>query len=427
MRYRLPLYLTGAAAARIGDEMSGPALLLAGLAVTGSAATGSLLLSGIMISAAIGGPVLGALLDRTAVPGRLLTGALAGYAAVLIVVLLGLGRLPLPAVVAVAVLGGLLGPALAGGWTSQLARLVGPDRLPRATALDAMTYNLGSLAGPALAGAVALVAGATAGVITAAALILLALPAAWTLPTVPERRGPAPRTSVAADLAAGFLAIVRARFLARATVTSVISYVGVGILVTCTPLLGEKALGSTDSGAFLLATLAAASLAANALVAKRFDMLRPDTTVLVSTLVLAGALLLAAAASPIPLFTAMVLAGIGAGPQLTALFAVRHREAPERLRGQIFTTGASLKITGFAIGAGIGGPLATWSLSGSLIVAAGFEVLASAAFLAYTAAGSGRRPRPADTALPQGRETAVAPHGGADQSAQERGDHLGGR
>lgn len=380
----MTLYLTGATAARTGDEMSGPALLLVGLSVTGSASAASALLSGITVSAAVGGPVFGALLDRSARPGRLLAGALAAYCAALLVILLSLGRLPLPVVLATAVCGGLLGPALAGGWTSQLPRVAAPESLPRANALDALTFNTASLAGPALAGAVAMTAGASVGVVVSLALIALALPAAWTLPRRAAAARAQPSTSVVADLAAGFAAIGRTRPLARATLTSVISYVGVGMLVTCTPLLGERALGTTGSGTFLLAALAAASLLANALLARRPESLRPDATILGSVLALALALLLAATLSPLALFAAMAVAGAGAGPQLTALFAVRHREAPERLRGQIFTTGASLKITGFAIGAGLGGPVATWSLSGSLLVAAGVEVLAALGFVLLT-------------------------------------------
>ncbi|MEV0505722.1 MFS transporter, partial [Streptomyces spectabilis] len=360
-RYRLSSYLAGAMAARTGDEMSGPALLLVGLAVTGSASAASALLAGITVSAAVGGPVIGAMLDRAARPGRLLAGALAAYAMTLLLILLGLGRIPLPVAIAVAVLGGLLGPALAGGWTAQLPRVAAPDGLPRATALDALTYNVAGLAGPVLAGLVALLAGAPAGVVVSLALIMLALPAAWALParSSPEG-GPAgasrgaPATSIADDLVSGFVAIASTRPLARATLTSVVSYVGLGMLVTCTPLLGDAAFGSPHSGTFLLTVLAAAALAANALLAKHPGLLRPDATVLASTLVLGAAFALAATASPVPLVAAMVVAGAAEGPQLTALFAVRHREAPERLRGQIFTTGASLKITGYAVGAGLG-------------------------------------------------------------------------
>lgn len=91
-RYALARYLAAATTARTGDEMSGPALLLAGLAATGSIETASALLTGLTMSAAAGGPVLGALLDRARRPGALLAAALACYAAGLGALLTGLGQ-----------------------------------------------------------------------------------------------------------------------------------------------------------------------------------------------------------------------------------------------------------------------------------------------------------------------------------------------
>ncbi|MYW02970.1 MFS transporter [Streptomyces sp. SID3343] len=383
-RYALWSYALGATVARMGDEMSGPALLLAGLAATGSAAAASSLLAGITVSAAIGGPVFGVLLDRSAAPGRLLAWALAGYAVALTVILVSLGRVPVAVTVLIAVCAGLLGPALSGGWTSQVPRVVGSaERLPRANALDAMTFNLASLVGPALAGIVAGLAGAPTGVVVATALICLALPSALMLPVARMPQEPsvrssrsAPTTSVSADLADGFRAIARSRPLARATTTSVVSCAGQGVLIACVPLLGEQVLGAADRGAFLLSGLAAAALAANVLLSRRPTPIRPDTVVRGSTVVLAIALLLAATRQPVLLVAAMVIAGLGEGPQLTALFAVRHREAPQHLRGRIFTTGASLKITGFSVGAGIAGPIAGRSLSGALVAGAGIQALA---------------------------------------------------
>lgn len=390
-RYGLCLYLSGATAARTGDEMSGPALLLAGLAVTGSASEASSLLAGITVSAAVGGPVFGVILDRSRQPGRLLAAALAAYAAVLAGILVTLGRLPIAVVVTTAVLGGLLGPALSGGWTSQLPRVVAPGTLPRANALDAMTFNVASLIGPVLAGAVAGLTGASVSVVVAFLLIGLAIPAAWFLPANREPSMGGPSVTVLHDLVDGFGAVVRVHPLARATLTSVVSFVGVGMLVTCSPLLGREALGSDGRGVLLLSVLAATSLAANAYLSRRPDRLNPDRLLCVSTLLLAAALLLSATVAPVPLLVAMVVAGLGEGPQLTALFAVRHREAPERSRGQVFTTGASLKITGFAVGAGAAGPIAAWSLPGALVVAAGFEVLAALSFVAITLVGRAAR------------------------------------
>ena len=83
------------------------------------------------------------------------------------------------------------------------------------------------------------------------------------------------------------------------------------------------------------------------------------------------------------------MGGAGEGPQLTALFAVRYRESPEHMRGQIFTTAASLKIGGMAAGAALAGPLAGRSVTGCLLVAAGIELCAAAAYL--LAGRSGRR------------------------------------
>lgn len=115
-RYSLRLYLAGAVAARAGDEMSGPSLMLAAFALAGSAVEASSLLAGITISAAVGGPVLGALLDRAGRPGRLLAGALLLYAAGLGVILAGLDRLPFGVTVSIAVVTGLLArPSRAAG------------------------------------------------------------------------------------------------------------------------------------------------------------------------------------------------------------------------------------------------------------------------------------------------------------------------
>ncbi|MEU8764747.1 MFS transporter [Streptomyces sp. NPDC048659] len=440
-RYTLRRYLTGAVAARAGDEMAGPALMLAAFALSGSgsgaAFRAAALLAGVTVAAAVGGPVLGALLDRARRPGRLLAVALALYATGLGTVLAGLGRLPFGVTLALAVLTGLLGPALSGGWTSQLPSVLPPDRLPRANALDALTFSAASLAGPALAGGVAETLGAPAAVVASLALIAAALPAAWTLPARPRGtpEAPAPHTASAAprppkppargpvapvlaarlvrsaralraaravvstraarsarsarsarairavlgDVVAGFRAIAGRPALAGATLSSAVSCAAQGMFTACLPLLGARVLGEAGRGALLLSCTAVAAMAANAVLARFPALLAPDTLLRAGALVQAAATALAAGGRPGLLVAAALLAGCGEGPQLTALFAIRHREAPARLRGQIFTTGASLKITGFAVGAAVAGPLAPYSLTGTLVLAAGVSVLAALA------------------------------------------------
>ncbi|CAL9332900.1 hypothetical protein SUDANB43_00105 [Streptomyces sp. enrichment culture] len=354
--------------------------MLAAFAVTGSTIAASSLLAGITISAAAAGPMLGALLDRADRPGRLLAGALAAYAVGLGMILGGLGRWPFAVTLLIAMVTGLLGPALSGGWTAQLPRVVVGDHLPRANALDAMTFSVASLAGPALAGGVAEASGAPMAVVVSVVLIASALPAAWMLPARPGGVPGVQATSVAGDLVAGVRVIVGRPSLARATLTSSVSCIAQGMLTACIPLLGERVLGGAGRGAVLLSCVAISALAANVVLARFPRSVAPDTVIWASALVQAAALALAAWGQPVVLVVAVLIAGTGEGPQLAALFAVRHREAPEHLRGQIFTTGASLKITGFALGAAVAGPVAAWSLPGALALAAGVAVFAALVF-----------------------------------------------
>lgn len=355
--------------------------MLAGLAVAGSAGEASALLAGITIAAAAGGPVLGAFLDRAARPGALLAGALGLYGLGLAAIVAVLGRLPVIIVVAIAVVTGLLGPALSGGWTAQLPRVVPRAILHRANSLDAMTFTMASLLGPALAGTLAELLTAPAAVVASVLLIGLALPAAWKLPGNTGRAADRLANSVADDLAAGIRFIVRNRPLFRATLTSVLSCMGEGMLIACSPLLGARFLGGAGRGAMLLSCVALSSFAANAALARFPRSIAPDTIIRAGALAQAAALVLAAAGRPVLLLAAALLTGVGEGPALTALFMVRHRESPERLRSQVFTTGASLKITALAIGAAAAGSIVTWSLPWALLTAAAVEILAAVSFM----------------------------------------------
>jgi len=399
-------YLAGAAAARAGDEMSGPALLLLGFAVTGRPETGSGLLASMTIAGAAGGPLFGALLDRSRRPDRLLAGTLAAYALGMVAVQAALGRLPIPALAAVALLAGLFSPAVAGGWTAQLPRVVTGRELDRGSAQDALTFSAASLAGPALAAGVAAGIGARAAVLTAAALVALAVPSACSLS---RYRPPAVgagqrRIALRRQMAAGFAVIVARRPLLRATVTSVVSYAGIGMLLVCCPLLGAQRLGDPARGALLISAIAVASLTANAILARKPDpprrrrpgYPRPDTWVLASTLVIGVSMAAAALAPGWLTLAAVALSGAGEGPQLTALFAVRHRETPAQMRGQVYTTAASLKIAGLAAGAALAGPLAAWSVPGCLLIAAATQLCAAAAYLTSGVA----RPERQEPAVP---------------------------
>jgi MFS family permease len=378
--------------------MSGPALLLLAFAITGTAAAGSALLAGLTIAAALGGPLFGVLVDRNQRPPRVLAAALAGYAVGLGVLLVSVGRIPLPAAVGVAVVTGLFAPAVAGGWSSQVPRLVSVPSLARASALDGLTFSSASLVGPALASAVAALAGARLATALAAGLVALAVPAALSVAgrtggagageTAGTAAGPgatagpgvsAETPGVRRQLADGFAVILNRPRLRRATATSVVSYVGIGMLLVCCPVLGQQRLGGSTRGALLLSAAAVVSLIVNSLLARRPPR-EPDRIVLASTLVLCVTLAAAAVAPGWYVMLAVAAGGLGEGPQLPALLAVRHREAPPAMRAQTFTTAASLKIGGLAAGSMLAGPLATHSVTACLLVASAAELCAAVTY-----------------------------------------------
>jgi hypothetical protein len=247
--------------------------------------------------------------------------------------------------------------------------------------------------------------GARAAVLTAAGLVALAVPSACSLsryrpasatgedqrPITQYRMTQHPITQYSITLrrqmAEGFAVIVARRPLLRATVTSVVSYAG------------AQRLGGAARGALLISAIAVTSLTANAILARRprrrrsgqLRRRRPDTWVLASTLVIGASMAAAALAPGWLTLTAVALGGAGEGPQLTALLAVRHRETPAHMRGQVYTTAASLKIAGLAAGTALAGPMAGWSVTGCLLIAAGTQLVAAAAYLLAGPTRQGRR------------------------------------
>ena len=84
------------------------------------------------------------------------------------------------------------------------------------------------------------------------------------------------RVALRRQMAAGFAVIAARRPLLRATVTSVVSYAGIGMLLVCCPLLGAQRLGGPARGALLISAIAVASLTANAILARRPGRGQPD-------------------------------------------------------------------------------------------------------------------------------------------------------
>jgi hypothetical protein len=109
---------------------------------------------------------------------------------------------------------------------------------------------------------------------------------------------------------------------------------------------------------------------------------QPEHLLALCTVVLGAMFALLAAADSFALaLGAAALAGLAEGPQLAAVFQVRHREAPAALRSQLFTTAASVKMSAYAVGAAAAGALAVHSASACLVAAAALQAVAAAVAL----------------------------------------------
>src|SRR4051812_39506547 len=212
-------YLAAATAARLADSMWVGVVLFV-LARTHDPALAGGTLAAATLPPAASAPLLGAWLDTTAHR----RGALALNQVPLagcVLALRGLvGRAPAAGVLGCAALAGIPQPLVTGGFSSLVPSLVAPERVPRACALESVTYDVAEIAGPALAGGLAALppGGALVG---QAAIALAGLPLLARLPAASAAA--AGRPPLAATVLAGTRALLASRPLRSATAASVLA------------------------------------------------------------------------------------------------------------------------------------------------------------------------------------------------------------
>ncbi|GAA2441620.1 MFS transporter [Streptomyces macrosporus] len=372
-------YLATALLARLAEEGMAVAVVMLAVHRTGSAAQGAFVLTAWMAPHVLVAPLTGALAERVRSARLFHSCGLGGLASGIAALAVLVGRVPLPVVLAVAALGGACGPVVTGGLSGLVARLVpeGPDR-DRAYALDAATYNAVSVTGPALVSAVSALGSPG----TAVALLSVSAACAAVLAsTLPYGRSAAPvrasgeasgegavegagaRTTLRADLAAGLATVWRVRELRAVTAATCLNSLGIGGLTTTAILLATE-LDRPDSGGLLMTAFAVGALAASLAVARWLRSFPARRLVSAS---LSGTGLVLAAASFAPSFAAsstasfavlavlFAVAGVFEGPLLSATLRIRAAHSPERVRAQVFTIGAGLKISAAACGSALVG------------------------------------------------------------------------
>ena len=379
----LARYTAAAALARLADEGSRVALLLLVLGEGHGAAYGGLLIAALMVPHVAAAPLVGALADRVRRRRPLYAAGLLAYGSALLGAAVCAGPAPVAAF-AFAVFGGCCAPLLIGGLTSLLNELA-PGNLPRAFGLDAASYSVAGIAGPAVA---ALVAGWLGGIWAVAALTAactLSAVLVLTLPIPdhePRRRDPAARRGRA------WSALWRRPALGAVTSGTVLSMLGTGALPLVTAGLAVQ-LGDPALTGIALSAMAVGNLLSS-LAYARFPIRRwrPESVVLACLFGLAVPFaLLPLIPGRWPTLILFAAAGLLDGPLFASLLIVRDREAPPEVRTQVFTIGAGLKVTAAAAGAALAGLAAGLGTGVLLLAVAGAQVLAGVAALGFLRRG----------------------------------------
>jgi MFS family permease len=359
----LSAYLTTATLARSATESAGPALLIVAIATIGNATTGTYLVASLTASAAVGGPIVGALLDRTRAPRRGFALAMATMAAGLVAVALTIGKVSVGWVMAMAVVAGFGYPAITGAWSAQLPRLLPAAAIKRAYSADAATYSIAAVAAPPLAAALVAVS-------TTAPLwlpVILLASSLVMLRTVPLHADPdhAVTTTLLEDLKAGIGTIVRRVALRRTAIITTVGFAGQAAVFVAAPLLAQSLTGSLEFTGVILGAFAVGGVITALWFARR-PVARPDRAIIAS-MALSGLMLILIGLAPTTWFLLIAAFAMGATepPLVSGMFQVRQREAPTHVQSQVFTTSASLRMTAFAVATAICGtliPLGTWAV-----------------------------------------------------------------
>jgi MFS family permease len=371
----------GATLARLSTEMHSVAVVLFVLAETHSPQVAGLTIAAATLPTVVTGPLVGVWLDRSrhrravflASP-LVLAAAMAGF-------LLAGNRVPAYVLVLMGFVAGLPSPVRTGGFSGLIPTVVPEPVLPRAYGLEAVSYNMAGIGGPALAGAVAGVASAAWAIVATAVVALASAAVIARVPIVPVDE---PARAFLPALRAGLSLLWRVRPLRSVTVATTVGQLWFGLLVLAFPLLAHDLGRARASGGLLFSVFAVGALVGSLLYARVADRVAEEPAAMVGFCVFAVALAAIAVSPTFPV--ALISAGAAGffdGPLLAATLNLRQRWSPEWLRTQVFTTAASLKIGAFAVGSALAGQTADWvGARGMLWIVAGGQVAAVLAALA---------------------------------------------
>jgi predicted MFS family arabinose efflux permease len=270
-----------------------------------------------------------------------------------------------------------LGVAMTGpAWQATAPRLVPPEDLPAAVALNGVAVNLGRAVGPAAGGLLLSAAGAgTVFLANGASFIgLLTVVARWR-PETAERSLPPERLSGA--MRAGIRFLRHSPELQAVMVRTGLFVLGASALFGLLPVIARRQLGLGSAGFGLLLALVGIGAIGGAAVLPRIRRRAPlDVLVLAATLVLAGAIaVLALVHVAAAAYIAMLFAGLAWISLMASLNVAAQRTAPGWVRARALAVYLLMFQGGLAIGSAVWGEVADLtSVRTSLLGAAAFLV-----------------------------------------------------
>jgi len=351
--------LAAATVSRLATNTAPVALVLLAIARTHDARLAGLLVAAFTVPTLIAGPVLGAYLDQLQRKRLLFAASQLVLAVDLAAVLLLAGRVPGWLLAVLTLLAGATAPALTGGYSSLMPLVVRPAALGRANALDAASYGVGGIAGPALVAALAGAFGAGAGFGALVAITAAGLPLVLLAPMPSAAQAVQPRSeSLPAAIADGLRLLRQSRELLSVTIATTAGQFFQGPLPVLLPLLAIVLRRPASGGGWLLAAFSVGGLA-GALASDRLIARWSTRPVLLGSIAGLSALL-AVLAAPLPFAACLVVAvlgGVADGPSLAATLAVRQGNVPADRYAQILATASSLKIAAYSAGSALAGLL----------------------------------------------------------------------
>ena len=271
------------------------------------------------------------------------------------------GRVPLPLVIVALLASGCALPMFIGG-LSAFSSEVMPGDVARATSVDALSYNLAGIGGPAVvAGMSALLTPsgallALAGVMVAGSLVLQLLP-------ITGRGGSLHPAALARGIAAAMRHLVTHGPLLRVALGGAVVMIGAGGLPVVAVLVAVSRGQSETAGGVLLTAFSIGGVAGALAIAvpavTRFLGRFRAHRVMALCFALTGlGTLLAGVLPGFPLVAvALALAGLPDAPGVAAMLRLRSEESPAAVRAQIFVVASGLRVGSAALGAALAGAL----------------------------------------------------------------------